>query len=117
MEFVMGEMVVFDSVFDYMGPAYNSAKIRCSIGEGIPFVELIYGEKYINLPETASWKTFAEQSLVTLASPLVAGNVYDIEVRIYEGEVTYLTYNIIGVIDILADLPEFSSLVVTIGKA
>lgn len=91
----IGDNLVFDNAFEYQGPEYTFARIRCSIGYYSAlnvFEELLYADSGINLPLIPTWAPFSQRILVKIvergALPgvgVVVGDTYDLEVKIYEG--------------------------------
>lgn len=82
MAYKNGDIVAFDCSFDYQGPDYEFAKIRCVVGKhGAGFDEICFTQHTISLPETLSWRSFSQRVLVTLKG-LQDGETYDTYAKI-----------------------------------
>jgi len=82
MEYNIGDSVRFDVSFDYQGPYYTGAKLKCAVGiKGVFFDEKCKTEISLILPETMAWDRFTQRVLVTLKG-VKMGEVYDTEVRL-----------------------------------
>jgi len=122
----IGQVLRFDNAWDYQGPAYSWARLRCSIGQkplGI-FDELLYEDSELILPATASWERFSQREIITITSKLARGGSYHLQVKIYEGvwlaEKIYAFWSLDNAIYVVKpeDIPpvEFRGLEVTISK-
>ena len=79
MPYNIGDSVKFDASFDYQGPSYSFAKLRCAVGIGGPlgFDELCYMQIGINIGEDVmSWDRFTQRVFVILKN-VQMGETYD----------------------------------------
>lgn len=82
MAYNIGDRIAFDVSWDYQGPAYNGAKLKCAVGiKGIFFNEKCKTEVNLILPETMAWERFTQRIIVILKD-VKLGEVYDTEVRL-----------------------------------
>jgi hypothetical protein len=82
MAYKIGDVVRFDCSFDYQGPKYSNAKIRCVVGvKGVTFNEIDYTQQSLVMPERVSWDRFDIRVLVTLKN-VQLGKVYDCYAKI-----------------------------------
>ncbi len=124
MNFVIGDRVVFDSSWEYMGPLYQFARIRVSIGQKVLgiFDELLFDDVGITQGASPDFGPFSMRQSITLRSPLSPGNAYSIEAKIYEGtgplQKIYSFFELANVINIpeIVTEPDFRNLRVDFSK-
>lgn len=84
MAYNIGDLVKFDVSWDYQGPRYYFAKLKCIVGEskvlGI-FDDKCWTEVNLLMPETMSWTNFSQRVNVTLKN-VDLGKTYDVLVRL-----------------------------------
>lgn len=120
MELNIGDTLIFDCKFEYRGPAYTKAFLRCSIGTRGTwgFGEILHTEADIEIPDTPSWKTYPFSIPVDIISVISPGADYDLEVKLggIPGDDLFWKWD--NVIDIIgAGEGEFKNLSVNFRKA
>lgn len=121
----IGEVVRFNSSWEYRGPAYAFARIRVSIGKRIAgiFEEKLFDDTGINVPLTSAFIPLSLIQVITLTSKLSPGETYGIEAKIYEGtgagQKIYAFFKQDDAIHITEEPKEveFQNLQVSIGKS
>lgn len=122
MAYIIGGKVRFNVSFDYQGPNYNFAKIRCVVGIGgtwVGFNELCWTETGISLPETFSWERFDQLVIVTLKN-VELGKTYDSYVKLmpnigWQQDIFWHGTQNIQMSGVVAPDTEFANLSVQIG--
>lgn len=127
-DLALGEILVFDSAWEYQGPALpnpqHAPRIRVRIGELPLGVFRPFLEEDVGLSQGASptWGSFSMRQFITLAAPLAPGNIYALEVEIYEGSgplrkrwAFWEMSNAVRIPGIVTE-PEFRNLNVEFGK-
>ncbi|KKN52933.1 hypothetical protein LCGC14_0607340 [marine sediment metagenome] len=115
-----GDVVRFDVSFDYQGPAYTFAKLRCVVGVAgttFGFDEKAWTNAGITLPETLTWTRFIKRVLVTLKN-LEMGETYDTYTKLMSGTgQADIFWNGVGNIQMATSAPdsEFRDLEVQVG--
>jgi hypothetical protein len=86
MVYAIGENVRFTCMWEYKGPYYVGAKLRCVIGKrGVSFDEVLYSQVGVIMPETLVWTAFEQTVLVAVTANLKAGETYDTYVKLVTG--------------------------------
>lgn len=84
MAYNIGDSIGFDVSFDYQGPRYSGAKLRCVVGVAgtiIGFDEKCWTEINVLMPETMSWDRFSQRVIVILKD-VKLGEIYDTYVKL-----------------------------------
>lgn len=118
MELNIGDKLIFDCSFDYRGPAYNKAFLRCSIGtRGVwwGFDEILHTERDITVPYTPTMKTYSFSIAVDITTAISPSTGYDLEVKLGGIPGDDLFWKRDNVIDIIT--AEFKDLTVSYRKA
>ena len=83
MPYNVGDSVRFDCSWQYQGPSYSGAKLRCSVGNrgSFGFDEICHTEVGITMDSAMSWDTFTQRVIVVLKN-VAMGLSYDVEVKL-----------------------------------